>query len=164
MSKLHDIFMQTAFLFASKSKCVSHHVGAVVVKDDRIVVTAYNGTPPGLQNCNEKFDISNFNREEHHIWSKENEIHAEMNALAFAAKHNVEVDGCDMYITISPCNECLKNLVPSGIKNIYYLYLYDKSTLNPVLLKKINVQEVPGGEEIKKWVEHNDLLYISKSR
>jgi dCMP deaminase len=160
--------MKTAFLFASKSKCVSHHVGAVVVKDDRIVITGYNGTPKGLLNCSDKFSLRTttgyprFDREEHHVWSKENEIHAEMNAIAFAAKHNVEIDGCDMYVTISPCNECLKNLVPTGINNIYYLYLYDRSTLNPELLKRVNVQEVPGAEEIKKWVDHNDLLYVAK--
>jgi len=164
MSKLHDVFMKTAFLFAEKSNCVSHHVGAVIVKDDRIVITGYNGTPKGLPNCCEVFNKDNFIRSKHHIWSKDNEIHAEMNAIAFAAKHNVEVDGCDIYVTISPCNDCLKNLVPTGIKNIYYLYLYDKSTLNPELLKRINVQEVPGAEKIKKWVHKNNLLYVSKEK
>jgi len=164
MSKLHDVFMKTAFEFSSKSKCVSHHVGAVIVKDDRIIITGYNGTPKGLPNCCDVFDKNDFIREEHHYWSKDNEIHAEMNAVAFAAKHNVEIDGCDIYVTISPCNDCLKNLVPTGIKNIYYLYLYDKSTLNPELLKRINVQEVPGAEAIKEWVNKNNLLYISKGK
>ena len=164
MPVLHDVFMKTAFLFAEKSKCVSHHVGAVIVKDDRIVITGYNGTPKGLCNCSERFSPENFVRAEHHEWSKDNEIHAEMNAIAFAAKHNVEINGCDMYVTISPCNYCLKNLVPTGIKNVYYLYLYDYSTLNPELLKRINVQEVPGAEEIKKWVDKNNLLYIAKQR
>jgi len=164
MPQLHDVFMKTAFLFAEKSKCVSHHVGAVIVKDDRIVITGYNGTPRGLANCCDKFNDAIFIREEHHKWSSQNEIHAEMNAIAFAAKHNVEIDGCDMYVTISPCNECLKNLVPTGIKNVYYLYVYDKSDLNPELLKRINVQEVPGAEEIKKWVDKNNLLFKSKGK
>ena len=161
MSKHHDVFMKTAFLFAEKSKCVSQHVGAVIVKDERIISVGYNGTPSGLTNCCDVFDKDNFDREKHHIWSKDNEVHAEMNSIAFSAKHNVEVDGCDMYVTISPCNDCLKNLVPSGIKNIYYLYLYDKSILNPELLKKINVQEVPGAKEIYDWVVKNELLYVS---
>jgi dCMP deaminase len=162
--KKHHTFMETAFLFAKESKCVSHHVGAVIVKDNRIVITGYNGTPPDMPNCCDVFDKDNFDREEHHKWSKDNEIHAEMNAIAFSAKHNVEVDGCDMYVTISPCNDCLKNITATGIKNIYYLYLYDGDVLNPELLKKVNVLEVPDAVKIKKWVDHNNLLYIPKQR
>lgn len=165
MKPMHDVFMKTAFLFASKSHCVSHHVGAVIVKDGRIVSTGINGTPEGLGNCDNHFNPDNFDREEHHLWSKDNEIHAEMNALMYASKRgNVETEGADMYVTISPCNDCLKNAIPAGIKNIYYLYLYDKISLNPVLLKKINVQEVPGAEEIKAFVEKNELLYKPKNR
>jgi len=50
----------------------------------------------------------------------------------------------------------------TGIKNVYYLYLYDKIELNPALLKVVNVQEVPGAEEIKEWVERNNLNYKPK--
>ena len=164
MQSLHDVFMKTAFLFAEKSKCVSHHVGAVIVKNKRIISVGYNGTPPGLPNCSDIFDKNNFDREKHHEWSKDNEIHAEMNALAFAAKQGENVDGCDLYVTISPCNDCLKNLSMAGIKNIYYLYKYDKIDLNPELLKVVNVQEVPGAEKIKEFVEKNNLLYIPKNR
>jgi len=162
MSEMHDKFMKTAFLFADESKCVSHHVGAVIVKARRIISIGYNGTPPGLPNCNEVFDGDHFEREKHHFWSKDNEIHAEMNALAFASKTNIETEGADMYVTVSPCNDCLKNISMTGIKNVYYLYLYDKIDLNPALLKVVNVQEVPGAEEIKKWVEKNGLNYIPK--
>jgi dCMP deaminase len=164
MSQMHDVFMKTAFLIAEKSHCVSYHVGAVVVKDKRIISIGYNGTPPGLLNCDEIFDKEKFDREDHHKWSKDNEIHGEMNCIAFAAKNDVNIDGADIYVTISPCNDCLKNLSMTGIKNIYYLYLYDKIDLNPELLRIINVQEVPGAEEIKKFVEKNNLLYISSSR
>lgn len=162
MSEMHDKFMKTAFLFADESKCVSYHVGAVIVKDKRIISIGYNGTPPSLPNCDEVFDRNNFDREAHHHWSKDNEIHAEMNALAFAAKTNIETEGADMYITTSPCNDCLKNISMTGIKNVYYLYLYDKIELNPALLKVVNVQEVPGAEEIKEWVEKNNLNYKPK--
>jgi len=164
MAEMHDKFMKTAFLFADESKCVSYHVGAVIVKDKRIVSIGYNGTPPGLPNCCEVFNKDQFDREAHHVWSRANEIHAEMNAIAFSAKHNVEVDGCDMYITTSPCNDCLKNVSATGIKNIYYLYLYDKEPINPELLKAVNVQEVPGAAKIKQWVEDNNLNYIPKQR
>ena len=164
MSKLKSFFIKTAFLLADNSKCVSHHVGTVIVKDDRIISMGYNGAPPGLPNCCDVFDKDSFDRSEHIIWSDDNEIHAEMNGLMFAAKHNVEVDGCDMYSTISPCNECLKNISMTGIKNIFYLYKYDRVPLNPVLLSRVNVQEVEGADEIKKWVEKNNLLYVPKQR
>jgi dCMP deaminase len=159
---MHDKFMKTAFLFADESKCVSHHVGSVIVKDKRIISIGYNGTPPGLPNCCEIFDKNNFDREAHHAWSKDNEIHSEMNCIAFAAKTNIETEGADMYVTVSPCNDCLKNISMTGIKNVYYLYLYDKISLNPELLKVVNVQEVPGADSIREWVEKNDLLYIPK--
>ena len=162
MAEIHDKFMKTAFLFADESKCVSHHVGAVIVKDKRIISIGYNGSPPDLPNCCEIFDKDNFDREDHHKWSKDNEIHAEMNALAFAAKTNIETEGADMYITLSPCNDCLKNISMTGIKNVYYLYLYDKIDLNPALLKVVNVQEVPGADTIKEWVEMNNLSYTPK--
>jgi|AntAceMinimDraft_18_1070375.scaffolds.fasta_scaffold34771_2 dCMP deaminase len=164
MNKLHHFFLKTAFLLAENSKCVSHHVGAVIVKDERIVSMGYNGAPPGLPNCSDVFNKDNFDPIEHSKWSDANEIHAEMNALMFSVKNNVEVDGCDMFVTISPCNYCLKNISMSGIKNIYYLYKYDKSDLNPVMFQKVNIQEVSNALELKKWIEKNNLLYIPKQR
>jgi dCMP deaminase len=164
MAEMHDVFMKTAFLFAEKSKCVSHHVGAVIVKNKRIISVGYNGTPPNLPNCCDVFDKDNFDREVHHKWQQSNEIHAEMNAIGFAAKQGEDVDGCDLYTTISPCNDCLKNLSMTGIKNVYYLYLYDKIDLNPALLKIVNVLEVPGAEKIKEFVNLNELLYVPKQR
>lgn len=152
-----------AFLLSDESKCVSQHVGAIIVKEGRIVSTGYNGTPPDLPNCCDIFDKDNFDREDHHKWSKDNEIHAEMNAIAFAAKHDIGIEGCDIYITMSPCNDCLKNMIPAGIKNVFYLYKYDKVDVNPTLLKKINVEEVPNADKLKKWVEKFGLLYKLKT-
>lgn len=162
--KMQSFFIKTAFHLAENSNCVSQHVGAVIVKDDRIISMGYNGTPPGLPNCSDVFDKDNFERADHVRWSDDNEVHAEMNALMFAAKHNVEVDGCDLYVTISPCNECLKNICMTGIKNIYYLYKYDRIPLNPELLKRVNVKEIPGAEELKEWVEKHDLYYATTKK
>ncbi len=163
MAEMHDKFMKTAFLFADESKCVSYHVGAVIVKDKRIVSIGYNGTPPGLPNCCDVFDKDNFDTPVHTEWQKKNEIHAEMNAILFAAKKGEDIEGCELYVTDSPCNDCLKNISMSGIKNVYYLYPYHQE-MNSDILKKITVQEVPGAEEIKKWVNKNDLKYIPKQR
>jgi len=161
---MHDKFMKTAFEFAAESKCVSYHVGAVIVKNKRIVSIGYNGTPPDTPNCCDVFDKDNFDREAHHHWSKENEIHAEMNAVMFAAKEGESIKGCDIYVTTQPCNDCLKNLSMTGIKNLYYLYPYDKEEMNPAILKVIKVQQVPGADEIKEWVEKNELNYVPRQR
>jgi len=153
-----------AVLLSAESKCVSHHVGALIVRDGRIISSGINGTPPGLPNCCDVFNKDIFDRAKHSIWSDDNEIHAEMNSLMFSARHPVEVEGCDMYTTLSPCNECLKNISMTGIKNVYYLYAYDRIQFNKALLEKVNVQEVPNATELKKWVEKFDLLYIPKQR
>ena len=159
MSTMHDVFMKTAFLIAEKSHCVSHHVGTVIVKDSRIISMGYNGTPPKMGNCSDYFDKDNFDRAEHHAWSKDREVHSELNALMFAVKNGLSVKGASLYVTISPCNDCLKNIIMAGIKNIYYLYLYDLTEINKDLAKLINIQEVPGAEDIKQFIEKNNLLY-----
>ena len=158
MPKFNNFFMKTAFLLAEHSHCVSYHVGAVIVKDNRIISMGYNGTPSGTLNCDQHFDPAGFSREAHIEWSNQNEIHAEMNALAFAAKNGLEVEGCDMYVTMSPCNHCLKNLVPSGIKNVYYFYRYDKSDLNPAILEKINLEHYTN-PDLEDFIEKNKLFY-----
>ena len=73
------IFIKIANEIASASKCVSKQVGAVIVKDGRILSTGYNGTPPGYENCCDHWN--NEYTSEHHEWSKTYEIHAEMNAI-----------------------------------------------------------------------------------
>jgi dCMP deaminase len=160
MSKLQDFFMKTAFLLAEQSHCVSYHVGGLIVRENRIISMGINGTPPGVENCDEHFEPHCFNRSEHTEWSNQNEIHAEMNALAFAAKHGVETNGCDMYVTMTPCNHCLKNIVMNGIKNVYYYFRYDKSDLNPNIVKKINLVHYhnPG---LDKFIADNNLFYDS---
>ena len=157
MKKDHEFFIKVAALFASKSKCVKKHVGAVIVKDNRIISVGYNGTSPGLKNCNEVFDENNFDPVEHRKWSLDNEIHAEMNAILYAAKNGNKIDGCDMYVTLHPCNNCLKNITMSGIKNVYYLDDYVHDNPNPELLKKVNVQKV-NSEKLNKFIKTNKLV------
>jgi len=89
-------------------------------------------------NCCDKFNPENYDRESHHKWSILNEIHAEQNAIAMAAKHGIPLDGCDCYTTLQPCNTCLLLLVQSGIKNIFYLEEYERSSYSEDLLKIIS--------------------------
>lgn len=134
MKNIEHFFMETAIGLSKLSNCVSKQVGAVIVKDHRIISMGYNGTPSKYTNCDEVFDRSNFVRAEHHEWSKVHEIHAEMNAILFAAKTGIAIDDCVMYVTLRPCDECLKNIVQSGIKKVIYLDEYDLVSNNNDLL------------------------------
>ena len=143
-NKLHTIFMNVAYSIAEMSNCVSHKVGAIIVKDGRIISTGYNGTPAGYLNCCDKFhDYSTEQREEHHNFSEKFEIHAELNAILCAAKNGMSTNDCSLYCTLQPCNNCLKMICNSGIKTIIYRYEYDKFNLNSriqEMLEKCKIQ------------------------
>ena len=138
-------FINIAREIASASKCVSKQVGAVIVKDGRILSTGYNGTPAGFINCCDHWDGQY--TAEHHEWSKTYEIHAEMNAIIWAAREGISIDGATIYVTLEPCSECSKNLIASGIKKIVYDKAYEHANSNilskflkdnNVLIKKLN--------------------------
>ncbi|MDD2791014.1 MAG: deaminase [Sulfurimonas sp.] len=116
-------FINIATEIAGASKCVSKQVGAVIVKDGRILSTGYNGTPAGYKNCCDHWDGKYTN--EHHEWSKTYEIHAEMNAIIWAARKGISIEGATIYVTLEPCSECSKNLIASGIKRIVYAKPYE---------------------------------------
>ena len=117
------IFIKIAGEIASASKCVSKQVGAVIVKDGRILSTGYNGTPAGYTNCCEHWNDEY--TPEHHEWSKTYEIHAEMNAIIWAARKGISIEDATIYVTLEPCSECSKNLIASGIKRIVYKTPYE---------------------------------------
>ena len=125
-----NFFMDTATRLAQESHCISLKVGAVIVKDKRIISMGYNGTPTGCDNCDKLFNDGKFTKEEHHKWSLVNEIHAEMNALMFAAKEGIPVNGCTLYVTHQPCDQCMKNIFQSGIKRVVYGEKYRHATEN----------------------------------
>lgn len=116
-------FIKIATELATASKCVSKQVGAVIVKDGRILSTGYNGTPSGFINCNEHWKGEYTS--EHHEWSKTYEIHAEMNAIIWAARKGISIEGATIYVTLEPCSECSKNLIASGIKRIVFAKEYE---------------------------------------
>lgn len=101
------IFMEVAKIIAQRSTCLRKKVGAVIVKDGRIVSCGYNGVPSGYPHCTECLgpgcDIS---------------VHAEMNAIAFAAKNGVKIDGSILYVTMAPCSHCAKVIINSGVSEV----------------------------------------------
>ena len=116
-------FINIATEIASASSCVSKQVGAVIVKDGRILSTGYNGTPPGFTNCCDYWNGEY--TDEHHEWSKTYEIHAEMNAIIWAAREGISIEGATIYVTLEPCSECSKNVIASGIQRIVYAKEYE---------------------------------------
>lgn len=101
-------------------------VGAVLVKEDRIISIGYNGTPSGRNNtCEEPTgEVLTSTIPQPVMRTKPEVVHAEMNAIAFAAKNGVSTNECSMIITDSPCYECAKLMIQSGIKEVYYLREY----------------------------------------
>ncbi|MCK9472526.1 dCMP deaminase family protein [Sulfurimonas sp.] len=132
-------FINIAQEIASASKCVSKQVGAVIVKDGRILSTGYNGTPSGYINCCEHWEDKYTSN--HHEWSKTYEIHAEMNAIIWAARKGIPVEGATIYVTLEPCSECSKNIIASGIARIVYLkpYEHNHSAIISKFIKDNNV-------------------------
>ena len=110
--------MKTARVFAELSTAKRKQVGAVVVKDDRIISIGYNGMPSGWDNnCeNELYQpVGRVN-----LVTKPEVLHAESNAIAKLAKSTESGDGASMFITCSPCIECAKMIFQSGIKEVFY--------------------------------------------
>ena len=124
MKNYSKMFMDFAIITANQSNCVKYKVGAVIVKDNRIIIQGYNGTISGFINCNDKFGDCCINnkkdRIEHNIWSQAFEVHAEMNIISYAAKKGISLENTIMYCTFSPCNNCLKHLIQAGIKKVIY--------------------------------------------
>lgn len=111
--KLDSVFMNITKEVATLSHCVRFKVGAVLVKDGNIISMGYNGTPAGMDNCCEKDNVT-----VPHV------IHGEVNAILKAAKTGTSVNGGTLYLTLSPCLDCSKLILQSGIKRVVYLTAY----------------------------------------
>jgi dCMP deaminase len=114
-------FMNITNLVAKRSTCLRRAVGAVLVKDKRILSTGYNGSPSGLKHCIEVGCL----REQLGVESgKMHElcrgIHAEQNAIIQAAYHGVSVKGASIFCTNQPCSICARMIINAGIERIYY--------------------------------------------
>ena len=138
-------FLNIAKELSFASKCVSKQVGAVIVKDGRILSTGYNGTPAGYINCSEHWKDEY--TKDHHEWSKTYEIHAEMNAIIWAARKGISIENATIYVTLEPCSECSKNIIASGIKRIVYEKAYEHT--NSEIISKfledngVKIEQIP---------------------
>ena len=147
MPSQHDLdetYLQMAFTWASLSRARRKKVGCLIVKDGAIISDGYNGTPKGFDN----------NCEDRHypgrecvprtpsietLETKPEVLHAESNAITKLAKSTQSSDGATMYITISPCLDCAKLIIQSGIRRVVYGELY-RDDHGIKLLEKANIQ------------------------
>lgn len=122
MDKWKKRFMELTEHIATWSSCLRRHVGAVIVKDKRIMTTGYNGAPAGVKTCIERGSCL---RNEMNIESGTHAevcyaAHAEQNAIIQAAKEGISLKGCVLYCTHQPCVVCAKMIINSGIKEVIY--------------------------------------------
>lgn len=150
--KLDSFYLKTAILLANESSCISKKVGCVIVKDGKIISMGYNGTPAGFTNCNDHFN-NVLNIETHHLWSNIHEIHAEMNAILYAAKSGISILDSTLYCTLHPCNNCLKNIIQTGIKRIVYLDEYHKTIKEDLFMKFISDKNILLEQYINKELD-----------
>jgi len=121
-----EYFMSMAKLAATRSTCLRRHVGAILVKDKRILATGYNGAPAGLKHCEEvgclRANASIPSGERHELCRG---LHAEQNLIIQAAYYGIPIEGSILYCTNKPCVICTKMIINAGIKKIYYEDGYD---------------------------------------
>ena len=141
--RLKQAYMKTAETFAELSHARRLHVGAIVVKDDRIISIGYNGMPAGWNNnCEDEIFQQDGSSG---LITKPEVLHAETNAISKLAKSTESGNGASMFITHSPCLDCAKIIFQSGINNVYYRNSY-RSDAGVEFLKKsgVTVEKIDG--------------------
>jgi len=133
-----DYFMAFACLAAKRSTCLRRQVGAVIVKERKILATGYNGAPSKIKHCSEAGCL----REKLKIASGERHelcrgLHAEQNAIIQAAYHGANVNGAQLFCTNRPCIICTKMIINAGIKRVFYHQDYAKKDPTARLAKQM---------------------------
>jgi dCMP deaminase len=134
-----------ARVVASRSTCLRRHVGAVLVRDKRILATGYNGAPSGLPHCEEVGCL----RDQMHIPPGERVelcrgLHAEQNAIIQGALHGVSLQGSVLYCTTQPCVTCAKMLINAGVGRVVYQGDYpDRLALELLMQAGVELVRVP---------------------
>ncbi|GAB3767541.1 cytidine/deoxycytidylate deaminase family protein [Spirosoma horti] len=120
--RFDDIFMDLAVNLARRSHCIKAQVGAVLTRDTRIISIGYNGPPAGTHNCDEEFPDVGCPRDSKGSCSLA--LHAEQNAILYAAKNGSEIEGSTIYVTLSPCIACARIIYSMKIARVVFLNSY----------------------------------------
>lgn len=145
-------------LASTRSTCLRRSVGAVIVKDNRIIASGYNGVPSDMPHCE---DLGGCIREKLNVPSGERHelsrgLHAEQNAIISAARFGTPIDGADLYCSTKPCSICTKMIIASGIKRVFYYEDYnDKLAEELAAMSKIEFLKLD--YKPKKFKDQFDL-------
>lgn len=156
-----SVLMDCAYAFSSRSTCKRGEygsVGAVIALDGRILSTGYNGAPAGMPHCNHTCDCGSFNKygdvcEPHGtncaaVRPCLATVHAETNAITYAARHGVRIEGASLYTTVSPCLPCALIIVNAGLTTVVYGTQYrDPTGVNYLASAGVAVLRIGGWEE-----------------
>lgn len=137
-----EYFMSLAELASERSTCLSRHVGAVIVQDRNSISTGYNGPAAGVKHCEElggciRRAMPDYQSGKYLEYCPAS--HAEQNAIAFAAKHGISTNGATIYVTDSPCKDCMNSIINSGITRIVYGGKYN-AALSERIAEEANVE------------------------
>ena len=147
-----DYFMANAELISKRSTCDRAFVGAVLVKDKRIIATGYNGGVSETDNCNE---VGHYMEDGHCIRT----VHAEMNALIQCAKEGISTKNTEIYVTHFPCLNCTKQLLQVGCKRVVYINQYRIDDYAQYLYKEKEVELVHLPlEDVKEAIAQTELV------
>ena len=137
-------YLEMALIWAKNSYCIRRQVGALIVKEKMIISDGYNGTPSGFENkCEDDNNVT-----------KPYVLHAEANAITKVAKSHNSSENATLYVTTSPCMECAKLIIQSGIKRVVYCNKYRKTDGLELLMR--------AGIEIVFIDPENDIYELQK--
>ena len=146
-----EYFMNIAREVATRATCDRKHVGAVIVRDRSILATGYNGSPAGMSHCLDVGCLIYESRTpdgdlEQNCYRT---IHAEINAISQAARNGAAIRDADIYVTHTPCIHCIKVLINTGVRRVYYGREYKLHTvaewLKPARIELVQVPEPDEG-------------------
>lgn len=154
-----EYFMEIANVVAKRSTCLRIHVGAVIVKNGRILSTGYNGAPYGFEHC---LDIGCIREKENIAHGTRHElcraVHAEQNAIIQAALHGVSIEGATVYCTHQPCILCTKMIINGKMKRVVFQHEYpDEKSIEFLNQARIEILKMPCKEEEEKPAEDRPL-------
>lgn len=144
--KHSEMYMNMASVASKSSTAEKLKVGAIVVKDHRILSVGYNGTPPGTDNvCEDKVWVGDEQVGDYQLVTRKEVIHAEMNAIYKMARDGQAGAGADIFITHAPCHECAKAIISVGFKKVWYRNSYrNDDGVHLLLYNNIAVEKVNG--------------------
>ena len=152
----YEYYINIAMAVRDRANCHGSKIGSILVLDNRILTTGYNGTPQDMQNCDEGGCDRCADRQTYSSGEAYDLcicVHAEQNTLLSAARFGISVEGADLYTTLQPCFGCTKELLQAKINAVYYLHDWKPSSSSLVsALKKLHGR-FPGG---MKKIEADD--------